>query len=195
MSQNRRLIAGLSIIAYSLEPAMAQANEKQTFTYDEFGRLIDVSYSGTINNGQKHSICYDSTDNRTRYRSDPAGAGAVCPQPVPVPTGAPAPPPPPAPNNLPIANTDVVNVPQCATVLANLVVNDTDPDGDALAIVSVGTSNVADVYIYDAQRISVTGYPPNPYNHGWITYTISDGRGGTATGSIHIIVGGGGACQ
>ncbi len=175
--------------------ASALASETQTYAYDDLGRLIGVAYTGTVNAGNKHSMCYDPADNRTRYRSDPAGAAANCPQPVGVPTGAPPPPPPPPPNNPPIANTDVVNVPACANVTANLVVNDTDPDGNTLTIVSLGTTNIADVYILTPQTISVTGYSPNPYNHGWITYTISDGRGGTATGSVHIIIGGSGACQ
>lgn len=174
-------------------PATAYAAETQTYVYDDLGRLVTVSYAGSINNGQKHSMCYDPTDNRTRYRSDPSGAGVVCPTPTPVPTSAPPSPPPPPTNNPPIANTDVVNAQACATVLADIVVNDTDPDNDGLTIVSVGTSSVADVAIYDAHKISVTGYWPQ--THGWITYTISDGRGGSATGSIHIIVGGGGACQ
>jgi hypothetical protein len=193
-SMSERPIVRYFIVATALAgAASALANETQTYTYDDLGRLVEVAYSGTINAGNKHAMCYDSTDNRTRYRSDPAGAGVTCPEPVPVPTSTPTPPPPPPPNNPPIANVDVVNVPACASALADLVVNDTDPDGNAISIVSVGTTSVADVAIYDLRKIIVTGYWPN--THGWITYTITDGHGGSATGSVHIIVGGGGACQ
>lgn len=191
MTRSLRIAALLATT--TLCAAVAFAGETITYSYDDLGRLVRSSYSGTVNDNQIHTTCFDENDNRTRYRSDPLGVPATCPTPVSAPIGTPTPPPPPPPNNPPIANTDVVNVPACAGVLANLVVNDTDPDGDTLMIVSVQTSSVADVSIYDQQRISVTGYWPN--THGWITYTISDGRGGSATGSIHIIVGGGGACQ
>ncbi|MEQ1499263.1 MAG: Calx-beta domain-containing protein [Novosphingobium sp.] len=54
------------------------SNETQTYTYDELGRLVAVTSSGTINNNQRHSICYDPAGNRTQYKSDSAGAGASC---------------------------------------------------------------------------------------------------------------------
>ncbi len=193
MTRSLRIAALLATT--TLCAAVAFAGETITYSYDDLGRLVRVSYAGTVNNNQIHSTCFDENDNRTRYRSDPAGAGATCPEPVPAPTGTPPPPPPPAPNNPPVANTDVMNVQACVPATASLVVNDTDPDGDALTIVSVTTSSIADVYILTPQTISVSAYPPNPYNHGWINYTISDGRGGTATGSVHIIIGGSAACQ
>ena len=56
----------------------ALATETQTYTYDELGRLVAVTSSGTINNNQKHSICYDPAGNRTQYKSDAAGVGASC---------------------------------------------------------------------------------------------------------------------
>ena len=56
----------------------AQATETQTYVYDELGRLVSVASSGTINNGQKRSACFDPAGNRTRYRSDSAGQDANC---------------------------------------------------------------------------------------------------------------------
>lgn len=56
----------------------AFATETQTYTYDELGRLVAVTSTGTVNNNQKHSICYDAAGNRIQYKSDSAGAGAVC---------------------------------------------------------------------------------------------------------------------
>lgn len=39
-------------------PTAAVASETQTYSYDELGRLTAVQYSGTVNNGQAHSLCY-----------------------------------------------------------------------------------------------------------------------------------------
>jgi len=52
----------------ALAPAAAQAGETQTYTYDELGRLTAVQYSGTVNNGQAHSLCYVPAGNRTKYK-------------------------------------------------------------------------------------------------------------------------------
>lgn len=65
----------------------ALATETQTYIYDELGRLIAVTHSGTINNGLKASYCHDPASNRTKYKSDAAGASATCeagPPPTPV---------------------------------------------------------------------------------------------------------------
>lgn len=202
MSQSKRLIAGLSFIVYVIDPVAAPANETQTFKYDELGRLVDVSYSGTINNGQRHSICYDATDNRTRYRSDPSGAGASCPSTVIVPPPpppappppAPPPPPPPPPNNPPVANTDAVTVKVCLGTSKNVIANDTDPDGDyPLSVTAVGTSTWADVYIIDQSTIGVAAY--GAPGSGVVTYTITDSRGASASGYLNITVQNGTGCQ
>lgn len=62
-----------------LLPTAAAASETQTYSYDELARLTAVQYSGTINNGQAHSLCYDPAGNRTKYKSDAAGIIATCP--------------------------------------------------------------------------------------------------------------------
>ncbi|MFT3791436.1 MAG: hypothetical protein QM741_10220 [Rudaea sp.] len=59
--------------------ANAWAGETQTYKYDELGRLKSVQYTGTVNNGQAHSTCFDPAGNRTVYRSDAGGALATCP--------------------------------------------------------------------------------------------------------------------
>lgn len=76
-----------AVSAACLAVSAAKAAETITYSYDAQGRLVVVSHSGTINNGQKHSICYDTADNRTQYKSDSAGAGVTCPN------GNPPPPP------------------------------------------------------------------------------------------------------
>lgn len=66
------------VLASVLLTAPCNASETQVYQYDELGRLVAVVSSGTINNGQTHSICYDPASNRTRYKSDSAGAGVNC---------------------------------------------------------------------------------------------------------------------
>lgn len=76
MAISLRLAALLTMSAALAGRALA--TETQTYTYDELGRLVAVTSSGTINNNQKHSICYDPAGNRTLYKSDSAGIGASC---------------------------------------------------------------------------------------------------------------------
>ena len=67
-------LAGMALLV----PTPGTASETQTFSYDELGRLKAVQYSGTVSNGQAHSLCYDPAGNRTKYKSDSAGALATC---------------------------------------------------------------------------------------------------------------------
>lgn len=184
-------VAGLVVVAVGVN-----ANEVQTYTYDDLGRLVAVGYSGDVNNNQKHSMCYDSTDNRTRYRSDPQNTAAVCPAPVAVPTPPPAPPPPPppAPNAPPVANADSVSVKKCENKTIASTANDTDPDGDyPLTVTAVGTTSLAEVSILNGSTISVTGY--GTLGTTSVTYTIQDSRGASASGTLSITVTNGTGCQ
>ena len=67
-----------SLVVLAAASNLARASETQSYAYDELGRLVAVTSSGTINNGQKHSICYDPAGNRTEYKSDSAGSGLAC---------------------------------------------------------------------------------------------------------------------
>ncbi len=84
----------------------------------------------------------------------------------------------------PVAGSDTASTPAGQPVTIAVRANDSDPDGDALAIVGVtqGTGG----------RVSHNGatvtYAPGG---GFVvsdtfTYTVSDGRGGTATGSVTV---------
>lgn len=77
MAMRRTVLAGVAALAL-IQPGAGLADETQAYTYDVLGRLIAVQYSGTINAGQAHSICYDAAGNRTTYKSDSAGALASC---------------------------------------------------------------------------------------------------------------------
>lgn len=58
-----------AIGAALLLPAAAYAGETITYKYDAKGRLINVSHTGTVNNGAATSYAYDAADNRTLHRT------------------------------------------------------------------------------------------------------------------------------
>lgn len=74
-------IAILALLTFAAA-APAEAGETSTYTYDAQGRLVAVDYAGTVNNGEKHTICYDTADNRIEYKSDSGGSGVTCPPPT-----------------------------------------------------------------------------------------------------------------
>ena len=59
-------------------PALANAAETITYTYDSKGRLVKVERAGTVNNGVKAEYAHDKAANRTNVTV----------------TGSPNPPPP-----------------------------------------------------------------------------------------------------
>jgi hypothetical protein len=59
-------------------PAVANASETTTYSYDARGRLTQVARSGTVNNGVTTSYAHDKANNRTSKST----------------TGSPNPPPP-----------------------------------------------------------------------------------------------------
>src|SRR5690606_25993932 len=90
------------------------------------------------------------------------------------------------PNRAPITGTDSHVVPFETSVVLDVLVNDSDPDGDPLVIDSV-TEPVAGDASIEGQSIRYTpraGYT-GPDN---FQYTVSDGRGGTSNGLVSITV-------
>jgi len=94
-------------------------------------------------------------------------------------------------NTVPVAHDDNVrggwNVPLVLSA-AQLLGNDTDADGDALRILSVGNATHGTV-AFDSVNNAVTYTPDSGYSGaGTFTYTISDGRGGTSTATVNVDV-------
>jgi hypothetical protein len=105
-----------------------------------------------------------------------------------------------APVNVgPAAANDTATVAEDGTVVINVLGNDTDPNGDTLTVTQINGANVtagtpvtlpngvgtltlgADGRLTFAPASNFNGTPS-------FTYTISDGKGGTATGTVNLTV-------
>ena len=88
-------------------------------------------------------------------------------------------------NDAPVAVVDSVTTDEDTAVIANVITNDTDFEGDVIALVSAVATHGA---------VSISGgeitYTPNLnfYGSDVVTYGISDGNGGTATGTLTVTV-------
>ena len=94
----------------------------------------------------------------------------------------------PAPNHSPIAVNDVVKLTEPKTVVIDALANDSDPDGDLLTI-TAATRTFGGKGGVSIQNNKILFTPPaRIYSSSSITYTISDGRGGTAQARISVRV-------
>ncbi|MBD0415488.1 DUF4082 domain-containing protein [Oryzicola mucosus] len=95
-------------------------------------------------------------------------------------------------NTAPIANNDngifvIQDTPRIIN-FTTLLANDSDPDGDALTIISVGGAANGTVSL-DSQNNTVVFTPTAGYNGpASFTYTISDGGTGTASATVDLTV-------
>ena len=88
-------------------------------------------------------------------------------------------------NRPPVARDDTFLISDQFTDL-DVLANDSDPDGDALTIVSLTQPPFGTVAI-NAGGKSLRYTKPFVFNRTTFTYTISDGRGGTATATVLLI--------
>ncbi len=130
------------------------------------------------------TTCGGATDSFTYTISD--GKGGVATATVAVTINNTAPPPP--VNNAPVAVNDAYTI-ACSTASTfNVLANDSDRDGDALTITSVSTPSKGTAAISGGRIV----YTPNASTCSGavdsFTYTISDGKGGTATASVSVTI-------
>ncbi|WP_306222978.1 tandem-95 repeat protein [Bosea beijingensis] len=89
-------------------------------------------------------------------------------------------------NDAPVANNDAVAIPQNAQAILPVLANDVDVDGDPLTIVAA-EAGIGTVSINSDGTLTYT--PPNGFvGVATITYTISDGKRGLATGQVLVSV-------
>ncbi|MEM7800077.1 MAG: tandem-95 repeat protein, partial [Chloroflexota bacterium] len=92
-------------------------------------------------------------------------------------------------NDDPLAEDDVTSTAEDTAVVINVLVNDSDIEGDDLEISSAGPASNGIVAISN-DLLSVTYTPALNFNGSdSFDYTISDGNGGTATASVTVNVG------
>jgi hypothetical protein len=93
----------------------------------------------------------------------------------------------PAINRGPISVDDVVRTNEGIAVTVNVLANDSDPDGDPLAVTSVTPGSMGTTTNSGGGDIT---YRPNAGLAGAdsFTYSISDGRGGAATATVHVTI-------
>jgi hypothetical protein len=111
----------------------------------------------------------------------PPAAPVVGPADLPLVCAAPLP-----PNNPPVANPDAAITDAGAPVTVAVLANDSDPDGNPLAVVAVGPANHGTV----VNNGSSVTYTPAAgfFGADAFAYTIADGAGGTATGVVDVAV-------
>ncbi len=148
--------------------------------------LTQPAHGQAGNNGNQNiadyipSAGYFGPDSFTYTATGPGGTSA--PATVSVTVSAPP------PNTPPTAvNDGTVQIVAGDTAYVNVVANDTDPDGDTLTVIGLSktTSTKAD---YSFSGGTITVMAKSSKGGDSLTYTISDGKGGTATATLSINV-------
>ncbi|EAT15688.1 tandem-95 repeat protein [Desulfuromonas acetoxidans] len=90
-------------------------------------------------------------------------------------------------NDPPDALDDTITMAEDTTAVIPVLTNDSDPDGDPLTIIDLGSAQNGTVTLNDNGSVT---YTPNENYNGddSFTYTISDGQGGTDTATVYITV-------
>jgi T1SS-143 domain-containing protein len=90
-------------------------------------------------------------------------------------------------NDAPVAGADTASTAEDVPVVINVLANDSDVDGDPLTVTGATATN--GVVTINPVTGALT-YTPNANFNGsdTISYTISDGNGGTASGSVAVTV-------
>ncbi|HLE83701.1 MAG TPA: cadherin-like domain-containing protein, partial [Thermoanaerobaculia bacterium] len=92
-----------------------------------------------------------------------------------------------APNQPPVAVADEAETPEDTAVTIAVVANDSDPDGDSLAVQS--TSSPSGGTATRNADGTVTFTPAADFNgEGGFTYTVTDGFGGSASAAVSVTV-------
>src|SRR5262249_24065587 len=86
----------------------------------------------------------------------------------------------------PVATDDTATTNEDAATTISVLANDSDPDDVTLTVTGVGTASHGTVS-YTSTGVT---YTPAANYHGSdsFTYTVSDGHGGTAQGSVEVTV-------
>jgi hypothetical protein len=90
-------------------------------------------------------------------------------------------------NRNPVANPVAATAIGANPALINIINSDSDPDGDPLTILGVGSPGNGVVWLNSPGK-TVTYACTNSATSDSFTYTITDGRGGSATGVVTVTI-------
>lgn len=163
MTKNHWLGATTLACASVLTIAVA-AEATVLYTYDDLGRVKSITYD----DGKRVTYTYDPTGNRTQHVVDVSG------------------------NTPPVAvaDSEIVYMPTFSNVNSYVLTNDTDADQDLLVVQTVTTPSFGTATISGGGSFVLYAYSgagPYPVNDSF-SYTISDGRGGTATANVSVLI-------
>jgi hypothetical protein len=90
-------------------------------------------------------------------------------------------------NDAPVASADAAATRKNTAVNIDVLANDSDVEGDALAVTSVTQAANGTVYIVSGAQVKYTPYS-SFVGTDTFTYTVSDGKGGSATATVTVTV-------
>lgn len=148
------------VLAGLLASVAVPAEAGTQFTYDSSGRIIQAAYS----NGVTIHYIYDSAGNRRQITTTRVA------------------------NRAPLAVADGAGVTASAYVDIQVRSNDSDPDGDALAVTAVSpvTGGGSAAILGGGAYVRYTA--PASGGVKTFTYSVNDGRGGGASASVTVTV-------
>jgi len=93
-------------------------------------------------------------------------------------------------NDAPVAAGDAATTAEDTAVTVDVLANDKDVDSDAITVTAVGTPANGTATVLTGAEAGRVRYTPkaNFVGHDSVSYTISDGHGGTATAVVEITV-------
>lgn len=143
-----------------------RAAEAVVYGYDVLGRIASACF---VETARLITFSYDAAGNRSSVVTTGAGCGA----------------PGQTPNQPPQAVNDAVSGPYYTfdTVPINVLANDSDPDGDPLTITDAVCVSGGCLVFINGGTLSITGTTAGTKS---VTYTISDGRGGTDSATAMV---------
>jgi len=89
-------------------------------------------------------------------------------------------------NRPPVAAADSASVAQGGTVTIPVLASDSDPDNDALTVTAITQGTRGTAVVTPDNEVKYTA--GQTCGRDSFTYTISDGRGGTATGTVNVSI-------
>ncbi len=91
-------------------------------------------------------------------------------------------------NTAPVPTTDAATTPEnSGAIVIAVLTNDTDADGDTLTLASVGAAGHGTTSLNANGTVNYTP-AANYYGNDSFTYAISDGQGGSATGTVNVTI-------